>query len=237
MTMCIATIAHKCVIITMHAYWGRRILIDCHASCLTFRWKISAMAQTAGNQSDISARWASKLHGLSRIVGRTQDGHEKQNAYGLPPYIKQFQLDCLSQDHLRPTQALPTIRIVCGMEDINDIEVVCHFMPAIPEDTMLVYFTRCQSAVDLIRLCILGRCSHRRYPMRNVKPPLFKVLLAKLHSSRAARQWSGVGWGGVGWDVVSHHGIGNATLRISMVLATFEIIETFELIRLEMQLA
>jgi len=39
-------------------------------------------------------------------------------------------------------------------------EVICHTVPAVPEDAILNYHTQRQIVVDLISLDILGRSTH-----------------------------------------------------------------------------
>ncbi|KYM78832.1 hypothetical protein ALC53_10703 [Atta colombica] len=70
---------------------------------------------------------------------KTQDGHEKQNVYGFLLYIEQlFQLDSHKE------------------WETLVIEIVYRFIPAIPEDIIVsLLYARHQTAVDLIRLCIL----------------------------------------------------------------------------------
>ncbi|XP_011870677.1 PREDICTED: uncharacterized protein LOC105563585 isoform X2 [Vollenhovia emeryi] len=95
----------------------------------------------------------------------------------------------LQLDHLRPTRVGETYQTSCLSSRISiadDRDCLryggyrvrgrrSHFRAGNSRRyAMLVYSTRCQTAVDLIRLCILGRGQPptRRYPMRNVKPPV-----------------------------------------------------------------
>ncbi|EGI64354.1 hypothetical protein G5I_07235 [Acromyrmex echinatior] len=177
------------------------------------------------------------------VTAKTQDGHEKQNVYGFLLSIEQlFQLDsqdplpsCTSQQYLISILSYATwIRLQPELFtewETLMIEVVYRFIPATPEDIIVsLFYERCQTAVDLIRLCILGPPA-RRYPMRNVKPPVLELIRSVLQVmgstfinalvlSGPAAFVGELRSDGVGWDVVSHHGIGNATLRIFMVLKT-----------------
>ncbi|XP_018370895.1 PREDICTED: uncharacterized protein LOC108766228 [Trachymyrmex cornetzi] len=78
---------------------------------------------------------------------------------------------CTNQQYLISILSYATwIRLQPGLFTewkILMIEVVYRFIPAIPEDIIVsLLYARCQTAVDLIRLCILARNSHQRGVIR-----------------------------------------------------------------------